>query len=90
MMNARSVAVIGASPKNGVTNNIFAWADAMKTAIDYWPVNPKYDSIAGLKAYPSLHELPYAPDVVAVAVGPRAAPVAHGRPCPIAPPVNAR
>lgn len=70
LLKPRSVAVIGAS------------ADATKTAgrpIAYlqkhgyrgsiYPVNPKADEIAGLKAYPDIASLPETPDVGLVLVG---------------------
>src|SRR5262245_29796470 len=69
ILNARTVAVVGASPTNGVANNIFSWATALGDKVEYWPVNPKYAEIAGRRAYPSLADLPGSPDVVAAAIG---------------------
>jgi acyl-CoA synthetase (NDP forming) len=69
LMRARTVAVVGASASNGVTSNIFAWADAMGGPVTYWPVNPKYDRVSGRTSFPSLQDLPDRPDVVAAAVG---------------------
>ena len=70
LMRPRSVAVIGAS------------ADAMKTAgrpVAYlkkhgftgeiYPVNPRYETIAGLRCYPDIASLPQAPDVGIVLLG---------------------
>jgi acyl-CoA synthetase (NDP forming) len=77
LISPRHVAVIGAS------------ADAAKTAgrpIAYlqkhgyggilYPVNPRSETIAGLKSYASVADLPQAPDVAIVLVGPERVPEA--------------
>jgi acetyl coenzyme A synthetase (ADP forming)-like protein len=65
----RSVAVVGASrnPNNIGTRILNAIRGAgFKGSV--YPVNPKADVVASLKAYPNLRELPQAPDLVVVAV----------------------
>ena len=77
LLKPRSVAVIGAS------------ADAAKTAGrpvaylrkhgftgDIYPVNPRVDSIDGLRCYPDIASLPSAPDVAIVLLGAERAHVA--------------
>jgi len=77
LLKPRSVAVIGAS------------ADATKTAGrpvaylrkhgftgDIYPVNPRVDSIDGLRCYPDIASLPSAPDVAIVLLGAERAHVA--------------
>ena len=64
-----SIAVVGASrnPNNIGTRILNAIISAGYKGPVY-PVNPKSDSVASLKAYPNLGELPGAPDLVVVAV----------------------
>ena len=62
-----SVALIGASRREGsvgqvVLRNTLASGFAGKV----FPVNPKYDEIAGLKCYHRLADLPDSPDVALV------------------------
>ena len=69
LLRANSVAVVGASPKEGsfggyVLRNLID----MKFAGEVYPVHPKHGEIFGRKAYPSLSELPSTPDCVALAV----------------------
>jgi acetate---CoA ligase (ADP-forming) len=70
LLNPRSVAIVGATPRvdalggrpivnlrtQGYEGNIF-------------PVNPRHDSILGLKCYADLRALPQSPDIVLVLVG---------------------
>ena len=68
MLNPRSIAVVGASPKGGYGGRLF---DAVLKAGDrvrLYPVNPNYPEIKGVKSYGSVSELPEAPDLVAVVV----------------------
>ncbi len=66
----RSMAVVGAS------GDVNKWGgSAVRSIIDggytgtVYPVNPKGGEFFGLKAYPSLEELPEAPDLALLAVG---------------------
>ena len=67
--NVSSIAVIGASEKEGKVGNTL-----IKNIVSYgfqgdiYPVNPKYKEIYGLRAYPSLSSLPKTPDIVVIAV----------------------
>jgi acetyl coenzyme A synthetase (ADP forming)-like protein len=65
----RSVAVVGASRSpNNIGRRILNAILSAGFKGSVYPVNPKADVIASLKAYPSLRELPEAPDLAIVAV----------------------
>ena len=72
MLEARSVAVVGASPKFDSPGNYM-----MRQLIiggfsgEVAAVNPRYDGVEGIACYPSLAELPYVPDLVLLGVGNR-------------------
>lgn len=75
MKDVSSVAVIGASPKPGkvgntVLQNILSFGFRGKV----YPVNPRYKEVLGLKAYPSLKDLPEPPDIAVIAVPTKAVP----------------
>lgn len=64
-----SVAVIGASRREAsVGNAVVRHLLAAGFHGPVWPVNPHADSIAGLRAYPSVSALPEVPDLVVAAV----------------------
>jgi len=70
----RSVAVVGASPKGGYGLRV---VDALKSyGFDgaIYPVNPNYETIADLKAYPEIGAIPDQVDAVAIAVPSMAVP----------------
>ncbi|HWW21055.1 MAG TPA: CoA-binding protein [Steroidobacteraceae bacterium] len=67
ILNPRSIAIVGASPKPGsfgdrVLNHISTFSG------DIYLVNPKYDRIGERDCYASVKDLPGSPDCVAVAV----------------------
>jgi acetate---CoA ligase (ADP-forming) len=68
LLDPRSLAVVGPNDKGNVG------ARTLKNAIDLgfpgalYPVNPNYESIQGLKCYPSLAALPEVPDAVVISV----------------------
>jgi acyl-CoA synthetase (NDP forming) len=72
MLEARSVAVVGASPRLDTPGNYM-----VKQLIiggfsgEVAAVNPKYDEVEGIACYPSLSELPFVPDLVLLGVGNR-------------------
>ena len=69
LFNPRSVAVVGASFKSrGHWRAPIAFLQAQGFGGRIFPVNPKYDEIAGLTCYPELSMLPEAPDIVVIAV----------------------
>jgi acetate---CoA ligase (ADP-forming) len=72
MLEARSVAAVGASPKfdspgyHMVKQLVIGGFSGAAAA-----VNPKYERIEGIDCFPSLRELPFVPDLVLLGVGNR-------------------
>ncbi|ALM86929.1 acetate--CoA ligase family protein [Bordetella sp. N] len=70
LLNPRSVAVIGASADVKKTaGRPVAYLLKHGYAGDIYPVNPRADSIAGLRCYPDIASLPAVPDVGIVLLG---------------------
>ncbi|MCI0633162.1 MAG: acetate--CoA ligase family protein [Actinobacteria bacterium] len=69
MLEARSVAVVGASVREGSVGNQSV-VELVKGGFDgaIYPVNPKYDEILGLRAFTSLAEIGQPIDLVILAV----------------------
>src|SRR5688500_20304687 len=72
MLEARSVALVGASPKPGTAGNrmvrqlmVGGFSGAVAA------VNPKYGEVEGIARYPTLEEVPRVPDLVLLGVGTR-------------------
>jgi acetyltransferase len=64
----RSVAVIGASVKLGsVGRTVLENLQRAGFAGELYPINPKYDSVLNLRAYPSIDTLPSPPDLAIIA-----------------------
>ena len=63
-LNPRSVALFGASPAQSVIEQ----CQKLDFTGQLWPVHPTRESIAGVKCYESIADLPSAPDVAFVAV----------------------
>ena len=68
MLNPRSIAVVGASPKGGYGGRLLTTVLKSKDRVPVYPVNPNYKEIMGVRAYASLADLPEAPDLVGVVV----------------------
>jgi acetyltransferase len=69
MLNPRSIAVVGASPKSGgYGGRLFDALLKSQDRVRLYPVNPNYDEIKGLKSYKRISDLPEAPDLVGVVV----------------------
>lgn len=74
-LHPRSVAVIGASDRQGsvgrvVINNIVTGGfDG-----EIWPVNPKHDEIAGRRCYGRVEDIPGVPDLAVIATPPSTVP----------------
>lgn len=63
-----SVAVLGASAKTGsVGRTVLENLHSVGVDKRIYPINPKYDSLIGLKAYPSINALPEVPDLAVIA-----------------------
>src|ERR1043166_6941898 len=69
MLNPRSIAIVGATPRMQYGGRFLAAALKAKERVRVYAVNPRYDEIMGEKSYPSVTDLPEAPDVVAGVVG---------------------
>jgi predicted CoA-binding protein len=67
LRKARTIAVVGASANPARASN-FVLTNLLSSSADYevWPVTPNETEILGVKAYPSLADLPGAPDIVDV------------------------
>ena len=70
MLGARSVAVVGASPKfdspgNHMVRQLAVSGFSGRVAA----VNPRYDEVEGLPCFPSLAALPFVPELVLLGVG---------------------
>lgn len=68
MLNPRSIAVVGASPKGGYGGRLLNAVLKCKERVKIYPVNPNYDEIADTKCYRSIADLPEAPDLVGIVV----------------------
>lgn len=72
MLGARSVAVVGASPKpltpgNYMVRQLISGGFTGQAAA----VNPKYEEVEGVACHPSLEDVPFVPDLVLLGVGNR-------------------
>ncbi len=69
MLNPRSIAVVGATPRMQYGGRFVAAAmGSMERGVNVYPVNPRYEEVQGLQCYPSVSALPEAPDVVGIVV----------------------
>ncbi|HEY1934092.1 MAG TPA: acetate--CoA ligase family protein [Acetobacteraceae bacterium] len=68
MLNPRSIAIVGATPRMQYGGRMLAAALKAKDRVRVYAVNPRYDDIMGVKSYPSVTDLPEAPDVVGIVV----------------------
>ena len=69
MLNPRSIAVVGATPRMQYGGRFLAAAmGSMERGVNVYPVNPRYEEVQGLECYPSVSALPEAPDVVGIVV----------------------
>jgi predicted CoA-binding protein len=69
MLEARSVAVVGASQRPGTFGErMLAEVAASRSAPQLYPVNPRYPQIGGRRCYPSLADLPGPVDLVLLGV----------------------
>ncbi len=69
MLNPRSIAVVGATPRMQYGGRFLAAAmGSAGQGVNVYPVNPRYEEVQGVQCYPSVSALPEAPDVVGVVV----------------------
>ena len=68
MLNPRSIAVVGATPRLQYGGRMLAAALKASDRVKVYPVNPRYDQVMDTKCYPSVADLPEAPDTVGIVV----------------------
>src|SRR5436853_7324271 len=68
MLNPRSIAIVGATPRMQYGGRFLAAARKANDRVRVYAVNPRYDEIMGVRSYPSVTNLPEAPDVVGIVV----------------------
>src|SRR5499426_3624726 len=68
MLNPRSMAIVGATPRLQYGGRFLAAALKAQDRVRVYAVNPRCDEIMGVKSYPSVTDLPEAPDLVGIVV----------------------
>ena len=68
MLNPGSIAIVGATPRMQYGGRFLAAALKAKDRVRVYAVNPRYDEIMGVTSYPSVTDLPEAPDMVGIVV----------------------
>jgi acetyltransferase len=68
MLNPESVAIVGATPRMQYGGRFLNAMLQSRDRVRIYPVNPRYDEIMGVKAYPSVSDLPEGPDLVGIVV----------------------
>ena len=69
LFRPKSIAVVGASEKPTIGRRLIASSDRIGFSGSVFPVNPNYPTVLGRRCYPSIEELPEAPDVAVFCVG---------------------
>lgn len=75
VFNPKSVAIIGASKRAGSVGHV-VMENVVKGDFggEIWPVNPKYNKVAGLRCYHRIGDLPAAPDLAVIMTPPATVP----------------
>ncbi len=68
LVKPRSVAVVGATERAGPGRALIELLGAIGFSGPVYPVNPNYTTVLNLKCYPTLMELPEAPDIVVFSI----------------------
>jgi acetate---CoA ligase (ADP-forming) len=68
LVKPRSVAIVGATDRGGPGRAVMESLGAIGFAGPIYPVNPKYKTVLNIACYPSLTELPEAPDIVVFSI----------------------
>ena len=68
LVKPRSVAIVGATDRPSPARTIIESLGAIGFTGPIYPVNPKYPTVLNIKCYPSLTELPEAPDIVVFSI----------------------
>src|SRR3954470_24085541 len=69
LFQPRSIVVIGASEKPTVGRRMVASLDRIGFAGAIYPVNPAYSTVLGHPCYPTIADVPEAPDVAVFCLG---------------------
>jgi acyl-CoA synthetase (NDP forming) len=68
LVRPRSIAIVGATDRAGPARSVIESLGAIGFTGPIYPVNPKYQTVHNLVCYPSLTDLPQAPDVVVFSI----------------------
>ncbi len=68
LVKPRSVAIVGATDRGGPGRAVMESLGAIGFTGPIYPVNPKYKTVLNIACYPSLLELPEAPDIVVFSI----------------------
>jgi acyl-CoA synthetase (NDP forming) len=68
LVRPRSIAIVGATDRAGPARSVIESLGALGFAGAIYPVNPKYQTVLNHVCYPSLSDLPEAPDVVVFSI----------------------
>src|SRR5882672_4824084 len=68
LVKPRSVAIVGATDRPSPARTIIESLGAIGFTGPIYPVNPKYATVLNLTCYPSLTDLPEAPDIVVFSI----------------------
>src|SRR5580700_4064314 len=68
LVKPRSVAIVGATDRGGPGRAVIESLGAIGFTGPIYPVNQKYPTVLNIKCYPSLAELPEAPDIVVFSI----------------------
>jgi acetate---CoA ligase (ADP-forming) len=68
LVRPRSIAIVGATDRAGPARSVIESLGAIGFTGPIYPVNPKYQTVRNLVCYPSLTDLPQAPDVVVFSI----------------------
>jgi acetate---CoA ligase (ADP-forming) len=69
LLRPRSIAILGASERPSIGRSIIVSARNIGFEGRIYPINPRYPELLGHRCYPSVEDLPEAPDAVAFCVG---------------------
>jgi acyl-CoA synthetase (NDP forming) len=68
LVKPRSVAIVGATDRGGPGRAVMESLGAIGFTGPIYPVNPKYKTVLNVACYPSLTDLPEAPDIVVFSI----------------------
>src|SRR5262245_37944275 len=68
LVKPRSVAIVGATDRGGPGRAVMESLGAIGFTGSIYPVNPKYATVLNRTCYPSLTDLPEAPDIVVFSI----------------------